>query len=394
MAAIVLASLVLLANAALMSYVWWGRKKIAYLRDVAPTNQVLPAKRPTVSIIVPALNEANTIEVALRSILSIDYPAVQVIAINDRSTDATAAVLSQLQRQYAQLQVVNIENLPSGWLGKCHALHVGALHAKGQYLLFTDADVQFDSTALSRALAICNAHALDHLTLVFGLTSKGYLLRLLLVSLGLGLFIRFRPWLASDPNSSAAMGVGAFNLVRRSVYDAIGGHQGLKLSVLDDVSLGQRIKQQGFKQQVMYGDDLVQLSWYDSTTALFKGVEKNAFAALDFRVSQLVVLTAVTTLLTVWPWLALLVTGGAVQAIYVTNAFFMLIAFGLFLRINRWSCFSLVYLPVLGLVQLAMLWNSALRVLKRGGINWRGTFYDLSCLRAAVANQHNRLQSK
>jgi hypothetical protein len=377
-----LALAVLLATVVPALVVWVGRKKIAFLSAVV-LNKTTAANAPRVSIIVTALNEEQTIEPALCSLLALQYAHFEVIAINDRSTDGTGGVLNQLQTQYPQLKVIHIASLPAGWLGKCHALHQGAQAASGEYLLFTDADVHFEPTTLSRAIQYCTDQKLDHLTLVFGLIANSLVLRLLLVSLGIGLFARYQPWNAAKAKSKAYFGVGGFNLVKRAVYDACGGHEPLKLEILDDLALGKTIKARGFKQAVLYGDELVALEWYPSVSALFKGLEKNAFAAMGFQKRQLIAAIGVTLAVHVWPWFAVVLTRGLEQIIYLAVLLAMTLLYAAFLSAFKWSWASLLALPVLGLLEVALLLNAGLTVMAKRGVTWRGTHYSLATLRAA-----------
>jgi GT2 family glycosyltransferase len=375
-----LALIVLLATVTTHWLVWRGRAKLGYLKEVAV--EPLGAKTaPMVSIIVSALNEEHTIEPALRSLLALQYAAFEVIAINDRSTDNTGAVLDQLQQENPQLKVVHITDLPQGWLGKCHALHQGSQVAQGDYFLFTDADVHFEPSTLQKAMQYCSKHSVDHLTLVFGIIANGSLLRLILVSLGIGLFARFQPWKAGDPYSPKFFGVGGFNLVKRQAYVACGGHERLKLAILDDITLGQHIKQGGFTQAVLNGDELVQLEWYPTTKALFKGLEKNTFAALQFQKRQLLGISLAVALVHVWPWVAVVVTTGWVQGIYAACLLVLVAGYAESLRSFGWRLTSLLWLPLLGLFELALLWNSSVKVLSQKGVVWRGTLYSLSVLR-------------
>jgi cellulose synthase/poly-beta-1,6-N-acetylglucosamine synthase-like glycosyltransferase len=386
-----LALLVLLATAVPAWVVWRGRQKIPFLSAVEPNDRDA-SHSVRVSVILTALNEEQTIRPALQSLLALQYPNLEIIAINDRSSDGTGAVLDLLQTDHPQLKVIHIESLPAGWLGKCHALHQGAQIASGEYLLFTDADVHFEPSTLSRAIQYCTEKNLDHLTLVFGLIAHGLVLRLLLVSLGIGLFALYQPWQAANKQSKAYFGVGGFNLVRRKVYDACGGHEPLRLEILDDLALGKQIKQRGFKQAVLYGDALVALEWYPSLATLFRGLEKNSFAAMGFQKRQLFAAVSVTVLVHVWPWFAVVLTTGLEQLIYGFVLLAMVLVYGAFLAAFKWSWVSLIALPVLGLLEVALLLNAGFTVLFQRGVNWRGTHYSLTALRQA--QQHTAQAAK
>ncbi len=370
-----------------------GRTKIDSLGDQPATlkanltahNQDIAIGQlpPKVTVLVAALNEEKTIGPALKSLLNLDYPNIEIIVVNDRSTDNTTQVLSTLSQQYPQLKTLNITHLPKGWLGKSHALAQGSKIATGDYLLFTDADVLFETTALSRSITFCIAHQLDHLTIIFSLIARSNLLKALMISFGFGLLLRFKPWLASNPKSKYFFGVGGFNLVRRPVYESIGGHQSIALEILDDMMLGKLIKANGYKQQVLSGMGMVELEWYTTTKALFFGLRKNLFASMDFQKRQLFGVTVILIATRIWPWVGLLVSQGFTQALYGIVILSYFLTYTVLMRAANWRLVALVYVPVLGFFELALIWYASITVINSGGVNWRDTFYPLDELKKA-----------
>jgi glycosyltransferase involved in cell wall biosynthesis len=368
---------VLIVTAVVLIEVALGAKKIGELRHILP---VLGPNPPKVSVIVPALNEADTIEPALRSLLALHYPNLEIIAINDRSTDATPTILERMAREHPRLRVLHISVLPEGWLGKNHALSRGAAIAGGDYLLFTDADVVFEPSALTRAVNYCEQRGVDHLTLLFDVVVKTQLLRMLVLSFSVNFMARFKPWkVATSPKHF--LGAGGFNLVRADAYRAMRGHGALPLAVLDDMMLGKRIKAAGYRQHVLFGRELVGVEWYRSARDMINGMQKNIFAAFDFQLGQLIAVTAAMLLLRVWPWIGLVVTEGVTQWINAATVLFGLLLFAGMLHIAGWGYRCLVFAPVISLLELAIWWRGSLTALLRGGIEWRGTRYALDELR-------------
>ncbi|HEV2610729.1 MAG TPA: glycosyltransferase family 2 protein [Noviherbaspirillum sp.] len=368
---------VLIVTAIVLTDVALGARKIGQLADILP---VLGPNPPKVSVIVPALNEADTIEPALRSLLALHYPNFEIIAIDDRSTDATPAILDRMAGDYPQLRVLHITELPAGWLGKNHALSCGAAIAGGDYLLFTDADVVFEPSALTRAVNYCEQHGVDHLTLLFDVVVKTQLLRMLVLSFSVNFMARFKPWkVATSPRHF--LGAGGFNLVRAGAYRAIRGHGAIPLAVLDDMMLGKRIKTAGFRQHVLFGRDLVGVEWYRSASDMINGMQKNIFAAFDFQLGQLIAVTVAMLLLRVWPWIGLIVTEGATRWINAATAMTSLLLFAGRLHIAGWGYRCLIFTPFVSLLELAIWWRGSLTALLRGGIDWRGTRYALDELR-------------
>ena len=357
-----------------------GMRKVGVLRDTAPLSD---GTLPRVSIIAAALNEAETIEPALRSLLALDYPNLEIIAINDRSTDATPQILERLAGEFSNLRVLHVHELPPGWLGKVNAMHQGAQLASGDYLLFTDADVIFEPSTIRRAIAYCERHAVDHLTLIFESITRSDLLRMMTLAMKICCFALVKPWkVATSPRHF--IGVGAFNLVRATTYREIGGHAKLPLAVIDDVMLGQVIKQSGFNQHVLDGAGLVAVEWYRTPRDMYWGLMKSSFASLGYRVGALLFVTLLIFTLRAWPWLGFL-TGDLPTRLLCAGILVAETAIYLdVIRPTGWSRRCLFYFPVTTTLQLILMWHSALRALWRGGVEWRGTFYSLEELRSGL----------
>ncbi|MSQ51488.1 MAG: glycosyltransferase [Betaproteobacteria bacterium] len=370
--------LVLLGSLAAFIEVVVGIKKIKNLGDIQPSPEINPVK---VSVLFSALDEAETIDPALRSLLSLDYPNLEIIAINDRSTDATGTLLDRLAQSDARLRVIHVHDLPPGWLGKNHALHLGAQLASGDFLLLTDADVVFEPSAIRRAIAHCEQHNLDHMTVFPELPVKEPLLAMILLCGYFGLFLRWKPWKVRT-SPSHYVGIGAFNLIRSHAYREMGGHQAIRLEVLDDMMLGRLVKQKGFSQDALFGLGVVSVEWYKSTREMLKGMQKNSFAIVDYQLGRLLVVTALA-LPHLWPWIGLLITSDLVWWLNFATAIATLTFYFHLLRPLAWSRLCLFYAPFAGVISLGTLWTGCVLTLKRGGIDWRGTRYSLDELKRA-----------
>jgi glycosyltransferase involved in cell wall biosynthesis len=354
-----------------------GMRKLQRLAAVPP---FLDGAAPRVSVVFSALNEAGTIEPALRSLLALEYPNLEIIAIDDRSTDATGEILDRMSREHSALRVVHITELPAGWLGKTHALQRGGEMASGDYLLFTDADVMFDRTALVRAVAHCERDKLDHLVVLAEFIVREHLLAMLLISGSAALFMKFAPWKART-SPKHFFGMGAFNLVRAASYRKAGGHAPLALEVVDDIGLGKLMKREGFVQDVLLGYGTVSIEWYRSTREMVKGLEKNSFAMFDYRLWKLVLATALILPVRYWPWIGLFVTQGVTWWMNLGSLAISLAMHDDLLRPTGWSRRCLVHWPLIGVVSMVTVWRGVVLTLLRGGIDWRGTRYPLADLK-------------
>jgi glycosyltransferase involved in cell wall biosynthesis len=373
--ALIFSVAVLIFVGAVCLNVAYGVRKLARLKDIDINCSSL-----AVSIIVTALNEAETIEPALLSLLAIDYSELEVIVVNDRSSDATPLILQRIAATHPNLQVVTITSLPAGWLGKNHALLQGARRATGEYLLFTDADVLFAPDAVARAVSYCQLHRVGHLTLLFEVIARTQLLRMMLVSFAVAFMARFQPW-RIERSSKHSVGIGGFNMVRRDAYFAANGHAAIPMAVLDDLALGTLMKRHGYNQRILDGVDMVAVEWYRSTPELGKGIEKNIFAAFDFQIWRLIGVTIVMLLTRVWPWIALFLTDGLVWMINAATVSAGLMLYAYLVSARGWSMRCLVYSPIVPLLELWMWWKGSLLTLFRRGIIWRGTFYSLNAIK-------------
>lgn len=364
---------VLAVTSAICAVVLWGWGRLGQLRDVS---SMLPANPPKVSIIVAARDEERAIEAAARSLIAIDYPALELIVVDDRSTDRTGEILDRLHAEHPRLDVVHVRELPPGWLGKNHALHAGSLKATGDFLLFTDADVVYEPSALARAVAYCEAKALDHLTVIPDVTTRSGFVQIYMMGGFVGLLAMHRPWRAATTGKHG-LGIGAFNLVRREAYRAAGGHAALALEVLDDIELGRMMGEGGRRQEMLLAHGMIQIEMYSTAGEMIRGIQKNVFTFLEYSVWYLIAATLLTFATSVWPWLGILVTDGATRWINVGSA---AVVTGMYVHLTPRFGYSrrcLLHLPFTGIVTIALLWQIAIRTWVQGGIVWRGTFYPL-----------------
>jgi len=373
-----LAVLVFLFNLYAALDILLGTRKMRNLGDIEPLPE---KKRPPVSVIVPARNEERTIRPALLSLLGLEYEPLEVIVINDRSTDGTGQVLNEIKKEYPQLIIHDIDELPAGWLGKNHALHQGARLAGGEFLLFTDADIHFEKSTVGRAMAVMVNEQVDHLALIFKNIARGRLLNAMMIDAGGGLFFLFKPWKASDPKSGRFVGVGAFNLLRTSVYRKIGGHERLKMHPIDDIMLGKIVKRSGFRQECLAGYDFLQVRWYDSPAAMINGLMKNIFALFNFRVLYGTAAILGICLVSILPLWGIFLTAGITRIFCALTVAVRLISATSGARLTK-SAFGTVPFSLLTpYLNIYIIAKGMLQTLVNRGLVWRGTYYPLDRLR-------------
>jgi cellulose synthase/poly-beta-1,6-N-acetylglucosamine synthase-like glycosyltransferase len=356
-----------------------GNRSIRSLAEVHPS---LPPCPPKVTLVVAARNEERNIAHALRSLLRLDYPDYELIVVNDRSEDATGAILAQMSAHEPRLRVIQVTELPAGWLGKNHALWAGARAAAGDLLLFSDADIVMEPTVLSRAVSYLLEQRADHLAVTPVLAMPSLFLDMFGASFILFFCMFARPWKARDPKSRSHIGIGAFNLVRSAAYWQAGGHQRIALRPDDDMKLGKILKLAGFRQESAYSGGLLVVEWYATLSELVRGLEKNAFAGVDYRLSVLLAGALGHLAASVWPYLAIFLTTGATRAVYAATVALITLLFVDSVRFHGSKGWYAVAFPVTALLFIFILLRTALLNLLQGGITWRGTFYPLKELKA------------
>ncbi len=241
----------------------------------------LAGEQPHVTIIVPARNEARNIHRCVASLLAQSYPNYDVVVVDDGSTDATPQILTEMQRGPggARLRVIRAGELPPGWAGKPHAMAVGAAHAGGDWLLFTDADTLHRPDALAWAMREATARHADLFSLVSQMEYPDISAHIIFPVVVMGITAQYPPAQVMNPARAAAIANGQFLLIRRAAYDATGGYAGpaLRASVVDDRDLAAAVKRQGGRVAVLNGTDYVSVCMYRNAREQWRGWSKNAY---------------------------------------------------------------------------------------------------------------------
>ena len=381
--------------------------------DAAPNHERLASEantsHPRLTVIVPALNEEEAIGASLGSLLEQDYDNLEVIAVNDRSTDSTGEIMERMAAAAssarisanqssagvppavaratspALFKVIHITELPPGWLGKPHAMWTAAKEATGEWLLFTDADVMFRSDSLRRAVAYAEHEHADHLVLAPTMLAMNMGERMITAMIQMAM-IALRPWKVRDPHSKAFIGWGAFNMARRRAYDGIGTMESLRLQVVEDMELGRRIKRAGFASRFATGPGLVQIRWGRGALGPVRNLTKNAFAGMGFRLWLVFLVVLATLAFHVVPFIAVWFVPGWTKLGFAVE---LAALFWIYFRLRHLYNISPGYFllnPVAGLLMAYAMLRSLVVTLRQGGIVWRGTKYSIEELRRASTN--------
>jgi glycosyltransferase involved in cell wall biosynthesis len=372
---------VAIAWAALAIDAGFGVLKIPSLKGTMP---LADAECPSVSILFAARDEQEKLPAALVTFLALDYPRYEVVAANDRSEDATGAILESAARAHTRLKLVSITSLPPGWLGKPHALQQAYEKSDGEWLVLTDADVHFAPDVLRRAIALAEKNEWDHMPLLAEAKMYTFGEKVLMTFFAFAFVMATRPWSVSKPRSRAYIGVGAFQLIRRSTYEKMGTHRRLAMEVIDDVKVGKLVKESGGRSGVAKAGPAVSVHWHSGVPNIIRGTEKNFFASTGYRLWMADAQILSILFMFIFPWVALPFLRGWSMVFALVAIALPVIAQAGAAREFRVSILYGLTQPVGALIFCWMLMRSTVVTLRNGGITWRGTFYPIEDLKRGI----------
>jgi chlorobactene glucosyltransferase len=332
------------------------------------------APLPTVSIVVPARNEERTIDRTVRGLLAQTYLPLEVIVVDDGSTDGTAGILAALAAENPKLIVVTGEEPPPGWLGKPWALHEGSRRARGELLLFVDADIQYMPAAVATVVARLEKRDVAMLSLLPRFEMHGFWENVGLTQLAMAAFTIIPVWLGNFTTFvGLGIGGGPGNLVRRSAFEEMGGYETLKNAVVDDVGMARQIRAHGRRTDVILGDRLASLRMYHGAQEVIDGFTKNLFPALGGSYVAAAVMFVLMVAFHFVPYVLAargdLLAIAAVVLITITRVV-------LFARLDYRLDVAVVGHPFMTLLWIWILARSVWMTGIRRRLHWRGRVYE------------------
>lgn len=332
-----------------------------------------PVTSATVTAIIPARNEETVIAACIASLAG--QPEVaEILVVNDQSTDATASVVQSLMYKFPSVRLLDSGTLPEGWVGKNHALWRGVQQARCPWLLFTDADAEHEKDSVSRALQIAQEQNAALVSLSPEQVTETWYEKSLVPYIYLRLSKKFSYEKVNDPNSPAAAANGQFLMIRRDVYDAIGGHAGVAGEVLEDVALAMRVKAAGHRLFFGSGKGLVRVRMYRSFPAMWQGWQKNLYRLMGGTPWS--VFREIESSL---PWIPvlLILLGLKYPVLLFLGVLFLIVrqaSYGLDLARNQYP-FSLIFYYVPAVVLYVAVFWASYRSHIKGRIQWKGREY-------------------
>ena len=370
-----------------IAIIYWVHNQ--YHLDIVVESAPPPAIAPLISVCIPARNEARNIRACLEAMLGQDYPNLEVIVLDDRSSDATPLILEELASRDMRLHPISGSDLPKGWAGKPHALFQAAAHARGEWLCFVDADTFSARETLSSCYAKAIETHADMFTIitfqVLGSFWEKVVMPLVLTALSVG----FSPRKVNDPNRKEAIANGQFILIKRSTYDAIGGYESVRNQIVEDKAIAEKVKWSGYRLVVADGMRITRTRMYTSLPEMWEGWTKNIYLGLRDRPAMLLlgvfggfIALVGAFFLPIWPLLGILwyLQDGCWMAGSVIVESMLLWAFLIYertkvarkLEISAWYAFTT---PLGAGIFAAMMLASAWKVVSGRGVTWKGRVY-------------------
>lgn len=362
----------------------WVLKREPRLADRTSGN--VPNPLPLVTVIISAKDEERHIEEAARSILASDHSSIQLILVDDRSTDRTLEIMEDLARQDGRITVLSVQELPPGWTGKTHAVFLGTHQASGEVLLFTDADTVFRPDAISRALRHFLTNGLDMMSLIPGFTDRGLLEDAVHPHLALGLSYFYPLTEVNDSAKPAAMASGCFIMISKSAYREVGTWETFRSQVTEDVALAKAVKARGLKMGLMRGGDLVRTRPFETLSEVCRFWKRTYYGALEQSIPKMVRLVfnyASLVLLTLFfAFSGVLLLAGTdtapINALFAMSTLAMaavIIPYSVFIRLEHGNWMYGLMAPVGIFVGAWVAVNTLGTVVMDKGIQWRGSLY-------------------
>jgi len=339
-----------------------------------------------VSVIVPAKDEEENIRVAIETILAQHYRNLEVIVVDDRSRDRTAEIVREVAAGDARVRLVQVTELPEGWFGKPHAMQVAAREARGQWLLFVDADCRQAPHSVQTSVDFLAREQGDMLSLWPVLEMHGFWENAVQPVAGSVLVAWFRPAWVNNPKHWAAFANGQYILLRRTAFDAVGGYEAVRTEIVEDIALARLVKRSGHRLLNAVGKDLSTTRMYTTLPQMAKGWRRIYYGAFKSP-AWLGGVIALTFLFTLLPFLTLAhasvhmalgepapwvvaewaLSLGILGLLFVTMQRYFVMA-----RTNRWY---LLFYPLAVVLVLGFQFQALLRALGFGTVTWRGTTY-------------------
>jgi cellulose synthase/poly-beta-1,6-N-acetylglucosamine synthase-like glycosyltransferase len=362
-------------------------RSLGHEPELEPAGQACdPETVPLVSVIIPAKDEEDHIESALRSVQDSEYPNIEIIIVNDRSSDRTPEIIEGIAREDPRVRYLSVTHLPAGWTGKTHALFAGARLASGDLFLFSDADTDLDPTAICHAVNHLIRNKLHMLSLYPQFKERRFSENAVYPHLALGLSSVYPPRVVNDPGKPGALASGCFILITKEAYERVGTWENFRAEITEDIALSKSVKAKGLNLHVTRARHLVRTVPFSGLSEVCRFWKRTFYGGLERRIALIFRLftnyVALTFLFAVNIFAALLLFTGsqtwplvALTALSTAASVMVMIPYGFVVRDEGGSCWYGLSAPIGIAISVWVAATALFAVISRRGIDWRGSTY-------------------
>ena len=339
---------------------------------------------PLVSVLIPARNEAQNIKRCLRSLLKQDYPNTEILVLDDNSCDSTSQVIEKFADKDSMVKLITGKTLKNGWLGKCYACYQLSKHARGKYLVFTDADTLHFPGSISSAVGCLLGNNLDALSIIPRQIMVTFSERMVVSWVHFGILSLLPLILVKrSKNPLFCTANGQFILFKTEVYKKIGGHRSVKAKILEDIHIAKQVKRHGYRFMIFDGSKNIYCRMYRNFKDLVRGFSKFMFAAFDYKIFTMAVVILLITVLFLLPFILLplgilffdwprMIIDLIIVQIFIIFIMRIILATRLKSRILD------IFFHPLSMVYIILICiNSVLQAKFGEGVYWKGRRYDV-----------------
>ncbi|MGH9899044.1 MAG: glycosyltransferase [Pyrinomonadaceae bacterium] len=375
--------------AAVTPFALWRALRFHKSLSIRQGDEIAFDEKALVSVLVPARNEEQrALRFALLSILSQDYSPLEVIAVDDRSTDATYNILCELATKENKLKVIKGVEPTNGWTGKPFALQQALDSSKGDWILATDADIIYSQEAVRVAVSHAEAGRYDAISLLPRIDSLSFWERVFMPVFGSCMMFVLPLDRVNDPTKSAALGIGAFFMIRRQVLDRLSGFESVKSELVEDVKMAENLKKAGARLHVEHAPNLLRTRMQTDFKSIWEGFTKNIFVGARLSGFTSLLVCLITLIFTVFPavvayacFIILIFVSGDASSIHYWLAFLIpaaltylmqTISFAVIDRRSDVPVWYSVTAPLGFALLAAILFNSTIKIISGKGVMWKG----------------------
>ena len=354
----------------------------------SPSRFKLPSdflkKHPLVSILIPARNEEKNIGRCLRSLTRQDYDNIEILVMDDNSDDATGSIVDGWSKKDSRIKSLKGRPLLKGWKGKSYACHQLSQHAKGDYLIFTDADTLHFPDSISSSIAALLSNDLDALSIFPKQIMVTIHERMVVIFINLAVMALMPLFLIKKiKNPILSIANGQFILFKRKTYDSIGGHENVKKDIVEDVAISRRVKEYGFRFMIFDGRSNIYCRMYEGFREVVRGFSKFIFASMNYSIIKMIAVISLVMILFLVPLILLLIGLYSSRWLFIINVNLLIqISIIFIIRIVmtfrfRSRIMDIVLHPLSMFYIMALSINSVYQVKYGEGIYWKDRVYDM-----------------